>query len=309
MTDLRSAAIILDVDGTLVDSNDAHARAWVDAFAEGGMAVSFEQVRRAIGMGGDKLVPHVAGISEDSPQGRRISDRRGDIFKSRYLPHLRPFPRVRELIEQFARDGFTIVVASSAKKEELRPLLDIAGVTDLIEARTSSDDADESKPDPDIVVAALKQSGVSAATAIMLGDTPYDVEAAQRAGIRAVALECGGWRRDDLRGAVEVYASAAHVLERYERSVFAELRQRVHARRERGDSDVRRVAVPLLLAGGMLVLVGLAEQKRRGGRRDDSASEYPFSDTHRQPHAQRPRRRPLSRRDRERLRRVIARTS
>lgn len=308
MTDLRSAAIILDVDGTLVDSNDAHARAWVDAFAEAGIAVPFEKVRRAIGMGGDKLVPHVAGISEDSPQGSRISDRRGDIFKSRYLPHLRPFPRVRELIERFADDGFAIVVASSAKKDELRPLLDIAGVSDLIEARTSSDDADESKPDPDIVEAALKQSGAPAEAAIMLGDTPYDVEAAQRAGIRTVALECGGWRRDDLRGAVDVYASAAHLLERYERSVFAELRRTMAAGRVRRAPDVRWIAVPLLLAGGLLVLAGIVEQKRRRRLRDDATPAHPSNDGDRE-QVSGPRRRALSRRDRERLRRIITRTS
>src|SRR5688500_14919844 len=94
----NNKAVILDVDGTIVDSNDAHARACVDAFAEAGINVSYERVRRAIGMGGDKLMPHVAGLSEESDQGRRISERRSEIFTSRYLPHIRPFPRVRELV-------------------------------------------------------------------------------------------------------------------------------------------------------------------------------------------------------------------
>ena len=148
--------VILDVDGTLVDSNDAHARAWADAFAEAGVEVSFDRIRRAIGMGGDKLLPQVAGIRDDSPLGER-SAAAGALFTSRYLAGVRPFPRVRELIERFAGDGFTVVVASSASKADLRALLDRAGVADLISGQTSSDDADESKPDPDIVLAALKR--------------------------------------------------------------------------------------------------------------------------------------------------------
>ena len=122
--------MILDVDGTLVDSNDAHARAWVDAFAEHGVTVAYDDVRRSIGMGGDKLMPAVSGIKEDSAEGRRIAARRAELFKSSWLPRLRPFPRVRDLLERFAADGFTIAVASSAKAEELDPLLERAGVQD-----------------------------------------------------------------------------------------------------------------------------------------------------------------------------------
>jgi len=223
---MANGAVILDVDGTLVDSNDAHAHAWVEAFAEHGIAVPFEKVRRAIGMGGDKLMPFVAGISEDSDQGERIGERRGAIFRKTYLPAIRPFPRVRELLERFRADELTLAVASSAKDDELTALLEVAGVADLLPARTSSDDADRSKPDPDIVHAALAQAKCEKDRTIMLGDTPYDLEAASRAGIAFVGLECGGWSRDDFRGAVEVYASPAHLLERYEYSVFATLRAR-----------------------------------------------------------------------------------
>jgi HAD superfamily hydrolase (TIGR01509 family) len=216
--------VILDVDGTLVDSNDAHARAWVEALAEHGITVALERVRRAIGMGGDKLMPAVAGIEEDSPEGKRVSTRRGEIFKERYLPTLRAFPRVRELVQRFSNDGFTLAVASSAQEEELEPLLRIAGVDDLISTTTSSDDADNSKPDPDIVQAAVKRTGCDRASAVMLGDTPYDVEAALRAGIGIVGLECGGWGRADLRGASEVYADPADLLARYDTSIFARIR-------------------------------------------------------------------------------------
>ena len=213
--------MILDVDGTLVDSNDAHARAWVQAFAEQGIAVAYEPVRRAIGMGGDKLMPRVSGLEEDSPDGKRIGDRRAEIFKRQFLHSLRPFPATRDLVARLKDDGYTLAIASSAKEDELHQLLEIAGVADLIPLRTSSDDAERSKPDPDIVAAALKQSGCSADTAVMIGDTPYDIEAAQRAGLRAVGFECGGWRREDLIGAAAVYRDAGDLLAHYAESLFA----------------------------------------------------------------------------------------
>jgi HAD superfamily hydrolase (TIGR01509 family) len=219
------AAVILDVDGTLVDSNDGHARSWMGAFAERRITVSFDAVRRAIGMGGDKLMPIVSGIDAESELGEQLSARRGEIFKRDFLPSIRPFPGARELLQRFADDGLVLAIASSAKQDELHALLDVAGLSDLIARRTSSDDAEESKPDPDIVAAALKQTGCTADRAVMIGDTPYDVEAAQRAGIRVVGFECGGWRRDDLRGAIEVYAGPAALLERYDASIVARLVQ------------------------------------------------------------------------------------
>lgn len=217
---MNDRAVILDVDGTLVDSNDAHAGAWIDAFTEFGVTVAYDAVRRSIGMGGDKLMPAVAGIEEGSRLGQQIAQRRADIFKSKYLPGIVAFPRVRDVILRFKEEGFTLAVASSAKEDELDPLLEAAGVTDLIRARTSSDDADRSKPDPDIVVAALKQVSAEHGKAVMIGDTPYDVAAAKRAGIEIVGVECGGWTREALAGAVEVYRDPADLLERYEQSVF-----------------------------------------------------------------------------------------
>lgn len=210
------AAVILDVDGTLVDSNDAHAHAWVEAFAEFGITVAFDHVRRDIGMGGDKLMPDVSGIEESSELGSRIAERRAEIFKTRYLPVVRPFERTRELIERLQADGFVLAVASSAKEEELTPLLEKARVHDLVTRRTSSDDAEESKPDPDIIVAALKQARVEARQAVMIGDTPYDVAAAKRAGVEIVGVECGGWTREALAGAVAIFRDPADLLERYE---------------------------------------------------------------------------------------------
>ena len=213
-------AVILDVDGTLVDSNDSHAHAWVAAFDEAGITVDYDAVRRAIGMGGDKLMPAVSAIEESSPLGERIGKRRGEIFTGTYLPALRGFSGTRELLERFLADGFVLAVASSAAEEELQPLLEAAGVADLVHRRTSSDDADKSKPDPDIVQAALAEAGVEPSQAIMLGDTPYDVEAALRAGVRIVGLESGGWSPADLRGALAVYRDVSHLLVEYDRSVF-----------------------------------------------------------------------------------------
>jgi phosphoglycolate phosphatase-like HAD superfamily hydrolase len=220
---MANGAVILDVDGTLVDSNDAHARAWVEAFAEHGIAVPFEKVRRAIGMGGDKLMPAVAGVSEDSTVGSKIGSRRSEIFRATYLPRIQPFPHVRHLLERFVESGLELAVASSAKEDELAALLRIAAVSDLIPTRASSDDADRSKPDPDIVEAALARVSAGKARTVMLGDTPYDLEAASRAGIGFVGVECGGWSRADLRGAIDVYASPADLFEKYEQSVFARL--------------------------------------------------------------------------------------
>jgi HAD superfamily hydrolase (TIGR01509 family) len=217
---MKDRAAILDVDGTLVDSNDAHAHAWVEAFAEFGIAVAYDAVRRSIGMGGDKLMPEVSGITEDSTLGTRIAGRRAEIFRYKYLPGIAAFPQVRELVSRLRDDGFVLAVASSAKEDELDPLLEVAGVADLLPTRTSSDDAEHSKPDPDIVVAALKRTKVERARAIMIGDTPYDVAAAKRAGIEIVGVEGGGWTREALAGAVEVYRDPADLFARYSSSVF-----------------------------------------------------------------------------------------
>lgn len=198
-------AVLLDVDGTLVDSNDAHAHAWVQAFAEEGIDVDFGPVRRCIGMGGDKLMPEVSGLTEDSERGERISKRRREIFSAEWLPRLAPFPDAGRLVAALKERGFTVVAASSAKEDELQRLLEIAGASSLLDEATSSDDAEESKPDPDILQAALKRAQTDAARAVMIGDTPYDVESAKRAGVRVLAFRCGGWSDGDLHGAAAVY--------------------------------------------------------------------------------------------------------
>jgi HAD superfamily hydrolase (TIGR01509 family) len=214
----RIRAVLLDVDGTLIYSNDAHAEAYVDAGRELGVDMDFAEVRRRIGMGGDKLLPGVTGIEEESDQGKRITARKKELFAERYLPTLQPTPGARELLERLRDEGVKLVVATSAKKDEMQDILEQAGVADLIQEATSASDAEESKPDPDIVEAALEQAGAPAEEVVMLGDTPYDVEAATRAGVRIIGVRTGGWGEDDLRGAVAVYDHPADLLARYDES-------------------------------------------------------------------------------------------
>ena len=216
----RPTGVLLDIDGTLVDSNDAHAHAWVRALAETGVRVDFTAVRRLIGKGGDKLLPEVAGIDAGSARGEAISQRRGEIFRTEYLPELRPFPGAKELLARMTSAGLELVAASSAQETELKELLRVCGADEFIEASTSSDDAKNSKPDPDIVRAALERLGHPPERLVLLGDTPYDLEAAARAGVRVVALRCGGWGDADFKGAVRIYDDPADLLARFDESPF-----------------------------------------------------------------------------------------
>jgi HAD superfamily hydrolase (TIGR01509 family) len=216
-------AALLDIDGTIVDSNDAHAESWVRALAERGRRVDFSRVRPLIGMGGDKLLPKIAGIDADSDEGQAIAARRAEIFRTQLLPTLKPTRGARRLLERLRHEQIAVVVATSAKAQEVDALLDVADARELIQDASSSDDAEESKPDPDIVDAALRKSGCGASEAIMIGDTPYDIEAASRAGIRTIALRCGGWWSDEhLAGAVAIYEDPEDLLQQYERSPFRE---------------------------------------------------------------------------------------
>jgi HAD superfamily hydrolase (TIGR01509 family) len=214
-------AVLFDVDGTLVDSNDAHATAWVRAFADHNITVDPIEVRRCIGMGGDNLMPRVSGIEEDSPQGTAIAERRGEIFTAEFLPALKPFRDSDRLVAKVKQLGLRAVAASSAQEDELTKLLKIAGAESLMDAKTSSDDADQSKPAPDIIHAALQRAQALPAEAVMIGDTPYDVAAARKAGVRVVAFRCGGWIDPDLVGAIEVYDGPWDLLARLDSSVLA----------------------------------------------------------------------------------------
>lgn len=210
--------VILDIDGTLLDSNDAHARSWSDALGKHGHQVPAEKVRPLIGMGGDRLLPELTGIELDSEEGRAIAEARRQIFREEYLPHLEPFDGVRELLLELRRRGFRLTVATSAEEDLVQDLLLRAHVQDLIESTTSSDDAENSKPAPDIVEAAVDEADTQPQRAIMLGDTPYDVEAAHGAGVPIIAFTCGGWPENALRDAEAVYRDAADLRARIEES-------------------------------------------------------------------------------------------
>ena len=210
--------VLLDVDGTLVDSNDAHARSWVDALAEFGYDVAYDEVRRRIGEGGDKLIPQVTGMQAETETARALSARRWEIFRDEYLPTLRPTPGARELVDRMRGAGLRLIVATSAKDDEVRAILEQGGLADILPARTSSDDAERSKPDPDIVHAALERERLRAGEAIMLGDTPYDVEAGTHAGVDVIALRSGGWHDAELRGAVAIFDDPEELLSVWESS-------------------------------------------------------------------------------------------
>jgi HAD superfamily hydrolase (TIGR01509 family) len=169
-------------------------------------------------MGGDKLLPEITGIDIESPRGKALAKERTAHFSVAYAPTLRAFPRVREFFEMLRDRGLKRVIATSAGEEELVELLEAAGIADLVSRETTSDDAQGSKPDPDIIHAALGKAGVHASEAVMIGDTPYDVAAAKRAHVKVIAVRSGGWGDEPLRAADAIYADIAELLDRLEES-------------------------------------------------------------------------------------------
>lgn len=213
--------ILLDVDGTLILSNDAHANAWVEAFGAFGYPIAYEQVRPLIGMGGDQIIPMlVPGLSDQEGDGKNISARRKAIIVERVGATLSPTQGARQLVEKLQQDDYSIVVASSATQAELKILLEAADVKDLLidMPTTSSDDAEASKPAPDLVNAALKRGGFEPNQVVMLGDSPYDVAAANTAGVEVIMFRCGGFNDSELEGAIAIYDDPADLLAHYDRS-------------------------------------------------------------------------------------------
>ena len=212
VADRQFTAALFDVDGTLIDSNDAHADAWVRALHDHDRPVDVARIRSLIGKGGDKLLCETVDIEENSAMGRRIRQRKKEIFAT-MLPRLQPTPGARELLAHLRAQDVTLGTATSADDSELHQLLRQAGVDDLFHLRASKDDADESKPDPDIVEAALARARSRPELTVMIGDTPYDIEAAGRAGIASIAVRCGGyWSDSDLKDAIAIFDDPAQVL-------------------------------------------------------------------------------------------------
>lgn len=216
-------AAIFDMDGTLLDSVDLHALAWQEALLKFGHEVSFEQVRSQIGKGGDKLIPVFLSANEQRDYGKEMEEWRGNRFKTEYLPLVRPFSTVPDLLRRARDTGLRIAIASSAKKEEVDKYLDIARITNLVDATTSSDDAEESKPAPDIFEVVLKKLTIEGVDAVAIGDTPYDAEAAGKAKIATIGVLCGGFTESSLRqaGCVEIYPGPAMMFARFAGSLLA----------------------------------------------------------------------------------------
>ncbi len=217
-------AVIFDVDGTLIDSVDPHARAWLWVFARHGHDIPLEDLRRQIGKGGDQILSTFLSDDEIEHIGKTLEAERKDFFKVEYMPHLRAFSDVRELFERIIADGKKIVLASSAKGNELEEYKKIAGIDDLIHEETSSDDAEESKPEPDIFQAALGKLGdLDPSKAIVVGDSTWDAIAAGKAGIKSIGVLCGGFPAEELKdaGCIAIYANPADLLARYDESPLA----------------------------------------------------------------------------------------
>ncbi len=217
--------VLLDLDGTLLDSNDAHAEAWLESLQKSKSVglhapVTFADVRPLIGMGADQLLPALLKISHDDPLIEEISAQRSEIFKKRYLSSLRPFPGARELVETLQREGLKVVVATSASGEDVKGLLTQIGIEDLIQYFTTADDAKRSKPHPDILLEALKKSEAQPAQAVMVGDTVYDIKAAQKLVIPTIALTCGGCSAVELKEAIEIYSTPKDLLRHYKTSIL-----------------------------------------------------------------------------------------
>lgn len=220
---MKIQAILFDVDGTLVDSNEAHVDAWAVAFRQAGHPQEVDDIRLQIGKGGDLLVPALLPqASED--QRKAIAEAQGRHFKSAYLAHIKPFPGARGLLQRVKESGRTIILASSAKKDEVEHYLRLLEAEDLVDAVTSADDVDASKPEPDIFEAALDRAGVGPDAAIVVGDTVYDVDAARRVGLATVGLTSGPYDFAQLKdaGALAVFADVADLLSGFERSPLSD---------------------------------------------------------------------------------------
>lgn len=211
--------VIFDVDGTLLDTNYLHVAAWWEAFRERGYDIRCADVHRALGMGSSDLVERVLGQPDSS-----VIEAHSRHFAP-YLGRVRPLPGAADLLGATAALGLNVVLATSAKDEEIGLMLDALGARDAIGTVVTSGDVDQAKPEPDIVDRALEESGTDPARAVMVGDAVWDMIAARRAGIRGIGLLSGGIAEQELRdaGATETHADAADLLGKLSASAIAEL--------------------------------------------------------------------------------------
>jgi HAD superfamily hydrolase (TIGR01549 family) len=214
-------AVIFDIDGTLIDTVRLHAEAWAETFRQYGIEVPVDDIRAQIGKGGDQLMPVFVSEEMVTQHGEEMEAFRAKLFKEKYFPKANGFPGVRELFERIRSEGSKIVLASSCKAEELDRHTELAGIPDLIDAATTSDDAERSKPFPDIFQAAMERlDGIDPADAVVVGDSPYDAEAAAKAGLKTVGVLSGGFSEEELRaaGAIAIYKDPADLLRNFKSS-------------------------------------------------------------------------------------------
>ena len=212
-------AFIFDIDGTLVDSNELHVDSWDRAFRQFGKQFPREKLRAQIGKGSDQYLPEFLTPEEIDRFGKDLDDYRSELFRKEYLPKVRPFPRVRQLFQRIRDDDKRVVLASSGKKADTKYYIDLLKIDDLIEGYTSGDDAENSKPAPDIFAASLKKLGdISPGDAVTVGDTRFDIEAARKAGIKTIGFLCGGTPGSVLReaGAIAIYNDPADFIAHYD---------------------------------------------------------------------------------------------
>ena len=202
---MRLKGILFDIDGTLIDSNDIHARCWLEAFARFGKELDYEIVRGQIGKGGDLLVPDLLNAREMRRYGEELKKYRSGIFKEKYMKTIRPFPRVRENLESIAARGIRIALASSSNPDEVEYYTRLLGVEDLLEGTTSKEDAKHSKPSPEIFEAALERVATPPERTLVVGDTPYDILAAHRIALPVAAVLSGGFGAELLKKAEFIF--------------------------------------------------------------------------------------------------------
>ncbi len=216
-------AVIFDVDGTLIDSNDLHAESWQRAFHHFGFDIPYDELRQQVGKGGDNYVPYFLSPQDNERLGKQIDQFKGELFKREYASRIKPFPKVRELFERIRREGLRIALATSSKGDELAEYKKLLNIDDLLEHETSKDDAEHSKPNPDVFAAALEKLEIPACDAIAVGDTPYDAQASTKIGLRIIGVLCGGFAEQGLRraGCFAVYRDPADLLKNFDESPFS----------------------------------------------------------------------------------------
>ena len=213
-------AVIFDIDGTLIDSVDLHASSWVDSFARFGVRVKFDEVRRHIGEGADRLIPAFVPTTMSEDKRKQIEEFRSDLFKRQYLNRVKRFPKVRQLFQRIKYDGCKVALASSCAADEIDQYKSIAGIVDMTDHDVTADDVRRSKPSPDVFLKALDRlAPISSSETCAIGDTKYDGEAARKAGIPFIGVLCGGSSKEELErsGAIALYRDPADLLTNWSR--------------------------------------------------------------------------------------------